>query len=109
MFRPNLKWFIIALLIALLAAGYEVLLSPLAYFIAVIFPWGLFALANVQENSLIDIIIGSFVGWSLYVILIIQGSKRKSNILWLVFIVLLVSNVAGCHKFGDSPSRIFKM
>jgi hypothetical protein len=95
-FVPNLKWYLGALLIAMILGGGE-----MAFFygpkVVYFFPGGFLAFIFFLWRSPNHYLEASWIGWLFYSGLIALGAFLRSRIIWYIFVILLLINIASCR------------
>jgi hypothetical protein len=91
-------------------------INPAYFRAAFIFPMGLFALSPNGDGtgitpSIMALKLGAFIiGWVLYAVLSVIMFKAKSRGIFIatyvIFCILLLLNIGGCHRVSESMSGI---
>jgi hypothetical protein len=105
-FSPNWIWFVSIFIVAGFIAGAEEILDSPSNIIALafFFPFGIAqALPPMIIPRTSSPLVISFIGDLIYAGLIILGSVRKSVLCFVVFVALLLLNIAGCRSWWSYP------
>ena len=94
--------------VAMLVAGPQLLLSPLACLVAVFaFPGGLLAFIEPQYSFPDGPVWPAVVGFGIYATLLLLGPRATKPWPYVVLLLLLLLNVAGCHVQHSHFQRQF--